>query len=64
LPSVFYDGCCRILDDLDCLDADAANHVRVPAGVAPGDALSDMEVIRKPFRPEVLAEHVRAKFED
>jgi Transcriptional regulator len=29
----FYDGCCRILDDLDCLEADAANHGRVPAGV-------------------------------
>jgi hypothetical protein len=33
-------------------------------GYAPGDALADMEVVRKPFRPEVLAEHVRAKFED
>ena len=32
-------------------------------GYAPGDALSDMEVIRKPFRPEVLADRVRAKFE-
>ncbi|HLX00681.1 MAG TPA: LysR family transcriptional regulator [Trinickia sp.] len=29
----FYDGCCRILDDLDCLEANAANHGRVQAGV-------------------------------
>jgi len=32
-------------------------------GYAPGDALSDMEVIRKPFAPEVLADRVRAKLE-
>ncbi|MEC5406098.1 ATP-binding protein [Paraburkholderia sp. MPAMCS5] len=32
-------------------------------GYAPGDTLSDMEVIRKPFPPEVLAERVRAKLE-
>ncbi|AUT66434.1 LysR family transcriptional regulator [Paraburkholderia terrae] len=29
----FYDGCCRILDDLDCLEANAASHGRLPAGV-------------------------------
>ena len=32
-------------------------------GYAPGDALVDMDVIRKPFSPEVLAERVRAKLE-
>lgn len=49
-------------------DAIKARYADIPVilvtGYAPGDALSDMEVIRKPFRPEVLAEHVRAKFED
>src|ERR1700761_161598 len=29
----FYDGCCRVLDDLDCLEASAAGHGRLPAGV-------------------------------
>ncbi|MHB9841755.1 LysR family transcriptional regulator [Paraburkholderia terrae] len=29
----FYEGCCRVLDDLDCLEADAASHGRLPAGV-------------------------------
>lgn len=28
----FYSGCCRILDDLDCLEASAADHGRLPAG--------------------------------
>jgi DNA-binding transcriptional LysR family regulator len=28
----FYDGCCRILDDLDCLEASAAGHGRLPTG--------------------------------
>jgi DNA-binding transcriptional LysR family regulator len=29
----FYEGCCRILDDLDCLEANAAGHGRLPTGV-------------------------------
>jgi DNA-binding transcriptional LysR family regulator len=29
----FYDGCCCVLDDLDCLEASAAGHGRLPAGV-------------------------------
>ncbi|MGF6416039.1 DNA-binding transcriptional LysR family regulator [Paraburkholderia sp. MM5482-R2] len=29
----FYEGCCRILDDLDCLEASAAGHGRLPAGM-------------------------------
>jgi len=29
----FYDGSCRILDDLDRLEAESAGHGRVPAGV-------------------------------
>ncbi|MBB5443799.1 MULTISPECIES: LysR family transcriptional regulator [unclassified Paraburkholderia] len=28
----FYNGCTRILDDLDCLEADAASQGRLPAG--------------------------------
>jgi CheY-like chemotaxis protein len=38
--------------------------VIVVTGYAPGVALADMEVIRKRFQPEVLAEHVRANFAD
>ncbi|MEX3916912.1 LysR family transcriptional regulator [Paraburkholderia sp. BR10872] len=29
----FYDGCCRVLDDLDCMEASAADHGRLPTGV-------------------------------
>ncbi|WP_028208586.1 LysR family transcriptional regulator [Paraburkholderia nodosa] len=29
----FYDGCCRVLDDLDCMEASAAGHGRLPTGV-------------------------------
>jgi DNA-binding transcriptional LysR family regulator len=29
----FYEGCCRILDDLDCLEARAAGQSRLPTGV-------------------------------
>ena len=29
----FYEGCCRILDDLDGLEADAASRSREPTGV-------------------------------
>ncbi|MBB3258683.1 DNA-binding transcriptional LysR family regulator [Paraburkholderia bannensis] len=29
----FYEGCCRVLDDLDCLEASAAGRGRIPAGV-------------------------------
>jgi DNA-binding transcriptional LysR family regulator len=29
----FYDGCCRVLDDLDCLESDARSHGRLPVGV-------------------------------
>jgi len=29
----FYEGCCRILDDLDDLEANAAGHGRLPGGV-------------------------------
>ena len=29
----FYDGCCRVLDDLDCLESDARSQGHLPVGV-------------------------------